>query len=200
MTRIAQTFLFAALTGFFLALGSHSVYAQSAAAAQVCAEIMAEYGIAPEGCDPEADAKRAAVEQPKQTAPRQTAASNNTMSALTPEMRDSTIFFTLGGSNLDAVAQQRLDLLADVLATDIAGMACLQLVGHSDTSGPAEPNRRIALARANAVAGYLRPKMDDPTRIEAVVTVGEDEPLPGVSGDDPVNRRVTIYARDCPAP
>lgn len=201
MTRFAVLAKILVLTVFAVSLDGRTVSAQSAAAAQVCAEIMADYGIAPEGCDPEADARRAATE-PQKTSARATAKADpaGSLAKLEPEMIDSNIFFAAGGAKLDATAIERLDLLAAVLAPDVVGRACLQLVGHSDSSGPAEPNRAISLKRANAVANYLRPLLDDPSRIEAVVAVGEDEPLPGIAADDPINRRVTILARDCPEP
>lgn len=177
----------------------HATGAQAAragSASQVCADIVAQYGIAPEGCDPETDAKKAAV-SPTATEVVPTVA---TAGDLPGVIVDSNIFFTRGGVALDEAAQQRLSLLSQILRSAIASQACLRLVGHSDTSGAASVNRDIALRRASVVADFLRASLEDPRRVESVASEGEDSPLAGIPGDDARNRRVTIYARPCPLP
>ena len=177
-------------------LSSNAQASPSGAAAQVCADIVAQYGIAPEGCDPEQDARTAAVETPQagDVMPEQKAGS------IPGVVLDSNIFFTNGGDKLDANAQERLSLLAKILSTELMADACLRLVGHSDTSGPSTLNHKLALRRAESVANYLRPAINHPDRIEEVASEGEDSPLAGIDGEDSRNRRVTIYARPCPQP
>ncbi|MEM6618777.1 MAG: OmpA family protein [Pseudomonadota bacterium] len=168
--------------------------AQSVAAQQVCADIMAQYGIAPEGCDPEQDARREAVAAANAPAPVPAA------QEMTADLESSNVFFPAGGDGLDAAARARLDLLRQVLNTDLMRDACLRLVGHSDASGPASANQALALARAQKVAGFLRAGLNDPSRIEAVVSAGESDPLPSYAAENAKNRRVTIWARTCPEP
>lgn len=183
-----------------LALGPSGVSAASpsGAAQQVCADIMAQYGIAPEGCDPDQDARVEAVtpDPVAVSAPVTTA----TAVGLSGDMLENHIFFPAGGDGLDPDARAQLDLLTEVLLTNLMSDACLRLTGHSDTSGPADLNHKIALKRAEAVAAYLGPGLGDPGRIEIIQSAGEDEPIPGFDGEDARNRRVQIDARQCPLP
>ena len=173
--------------------------AASAAAAQVCADIMAQYGIAPEGCDPEQDAAReAATEKKTPTSVVNASTTVTSPSAIDPDQADSNVFFSKGGSELDAQARERLSLLAEVLETFPSGQACIRLVGHSDISGPEDLNTKVAQRRADAVATYLRQFLPQPSIIESVESAGESQPLSGIAPTDAWNRRVTIWARTCP--
>lgn len=176
--------------------------AQPAAVADVCAEIMSQYGIAPDGCDPETDARRESVEvrEPATGADGRAVPAYYTNPALEGIELDSNIFFSGGGSALDARARARLDLLAEVLELPRVSGVCLKLVGHSDASGPASANEKISLKRAQVVADYLRQRLARPDRIEEIVAAGESDPLPRIDAEDPWNRRVTIWARPCPKP
>ena len=184
------------LVGFGLALNfaPHQASAQSAAAAQVCADILSQYGITPEGCDFndtfEKQEKAAAKAAP---AAAPTAPPN-------PELEENNIFFRVGGDKLDQRALQKLDTLTLVLNTQVLGDACLRLVGHSDASGAAETNERMGLKRANVVAAYLRPKLNDPRRIAEIRSDGESNLLPTEPPESARHRRVTLYARKCPQP
>ncbi|MDR6263034.1 MULTISPECIES: OmpA family protein [Rhodobacterales] len=173
------------------------VLARGDAAMQVCADILAQYGIAPEGCDPEVDSRREAVEEPVQ----ETSTSPSRLPPLDQQVLDeNNIFFQKGGDSLDTEALRKLDLLGRVLNTHLLSTACIRLVGHSDASGPAALNREMGYKRAQAVAQYLRPRLTESARISEVMSDGEDSLLPSVQPENAINRRVTIYARRCQQP
>lgn len=207
MKRIA-TLVLALGLGALHAVRPDAASAQSAAAAQVCADIMAQYGIAPEGCDPDQDARSAVNEAGRGEtgrgetgrAPASGGAGAQQRPEIDPMQLDSNIFFPGGGDTLDPAARARLDLLAQVMATRVMRSACLRLVGHSDVSGPAALNEEIARKRALAVAAYLRPALPQPRQLEEILSEGERAPLAGIAPEDARNRRVTIYARVCPDP
>lgn len=113
--------------------------------------------------------------------------------------RESHIFFSKGGANLDGFALAQLQMLVPVLETSVMLQSCLHLVGHSDTSGGVSVNQDISLKRAQAVAQYLRRSLKNPSRIEAVSAVGETQPLAGLETTSPANRRVAILAHRCPS-
>ncbi len=171
--------------------------AQSSAAMQVCADILAQYGIAPEGCDPQDDV----YEKPKDEAVVKVAsAAPALLSQTQQELNENNIFFRKGGDKLDTQAIQKLDTLGQILNTSVLNSACLRLVGHSDASDPANLNAEMGLKRANVVAQYLRPKLADTSRIQDVISDGETNTIQGIEPENALNRRVTIYARKCPTP
>lgn len=173
------------------------VLARGDAAMQVCADILAQYGIAPEGCDPEVDSRREAVEEPVQPA---SSAPSRLPFQDQQVLDENNIFFQKGGDSLDAEALRKLDQLGRVLNTQLLMTACIRLVGHSDASGPADLNREMGYKRAQAVAQYLRPRLTDSDRISDILSDGEDSLLPSVQPENAINRRVTIYARRCQQP
>jgi outer membrane protein OmpA-like peptidoglycan-associated protein len=91
----------------------------------------------------------------------------------------------------------QISVLADVLQSPLMQGACLRLVGHSDSSGPAAQNREIALERAQAVATELRRRLEAPERVREVATEGEDQPMPGFQPTSRYNRRVALFAKSC---
>lgn len=185
----------AVFVALFVALPNHAS-AQSSAAMQVCADILAQYGIAPEGCDPQDDVYTKPKEKTQE-------ASVQTASALSPsqqELNENNVFFRKGGDKLDDQALQKLDTLSRILNTSVLNTACIRLVGHSDASGPANLNTEMGLKRANVVAQYLRQRIQDGSRIQEVASDGEDSLIPGINPEDALNRRVTIYARACATP
>lgn len=113
------------------------------------------------------------------------------------EAKESHVFFPNGGTQLDADATSQLNLLAQVLQTEVFSNACLKLVGHSDSSGGAAVNETIAMQRAKITAAYLKARMDAPERIVAVVSMGEKQLLETLPDESPWQRRVAFYARDC---
>jgi outer membrane protein OmpA-like peptidoglycan-associated protein len=147
---------------------------------QLCEKVFEQYGLRSEGCDLE--------ETPT------TPADTKTPDA---EMRENHVFFAAGGTALDAVAMAQISVLADVLQSPLMQDACLRLVGHSDSSGPAAQNREIALERAQAVATELRRLLDAPARVQEVTSEGEEQPLPGFKPTSRHNRRVALFAKTC---
>lgn len=171
--------------------------ARGEAAMQVCADILAQYGIAPEGCDPEVDSRREAVEEPAQptsSVPSSLSFTNE------QELDENNIFFQSGGDSLDTEALRKIEQLGQILNTQVLQTACIRLVGHSDASGPSALNREMGYKRAQAVAQYLRPRLTRSDRISEIMSDGEDNLLPSVQPENAINRRVTIFARRCPQP
>ena len=117
---------------------------------------------------------------------------------LPADLVESHVFFPAGGTELDATAAEQVARLARVLETSLMADACLKLVGHADTSGPADVNEAVAFDRAAAVAEALGAALAMPERIEVVASAGETEPLPQIPATDPRQRRVAILARHCP--
>lgn len=179
----------------FLMASSRTAVAQSTAAAQVCADILAQYGIAPEGCDPQDDVYQKPKEEQQTTAP-----TSPTLTASQQELNENNIFFRQGGDKLDTQATQKLDTLGQILNTAVLNTACLRLVGHSDASGAANLNTQMGQKRANVVAQYLGSRLNDARRIQEVKSDGEDSLIPGIAPENALHRRVTIYARKCPSP
>lgn len=119
-------------------------------------------------------------------------------SAIDQETKESHIFFRNGGADLDRSALAQLTVLVPVLETSVLAQSCLYLVGHSDTSGGASVNHEISLMRAEAVADYLKRTLTNPVRVVGVSAAGETQPLAGIPTTSSDNRRVAIFAQDCP--
>lgn len=144
-----------------------------------CREVTEKYGIQAIGCE----AAATPIAQPEPTMDWQA-------------MRESHVFFARG-TELAAGEAQRLALLARVLRTAPLESACLRLVGHSDSSGPADANLQVSRDRVERIASYLSEQIAQ-SRIVEVVAAGEDGLLPGFAPDAAENRRVAIYAKTCP--
>lgn len=65
------------------------------------------------------------------------------------------------------------------------------IVGHASTDGPADHNQRLSEQRAQAVYQFLVAQ-GVPSRRLMAYGRGENEPLPGIPGTSPENRRVEI--------
>jgi len=68
---------------------------------------------------------------------------------------DLAILFKVDSAELDARAARQLDELAWALAQPQLADARIGIFGHTDASGSAEHNRRLSLARAEAVRAWL---------------------------------------------
>ncbi|CUH67046.1 Inner membrane lipoprotein YiaD precursor [Thalassovita autumnalis] len=112
-------------------------------------------------------------------------------------MRESHVFFPAGGSRLDAAAQAQIVQLSEVLNISFMRQTCLRLIGHSDSVGGASVNEALSLQRATQVAEVLKARLDDPTRVQEVLGVGEAQPLAGFATTAVENRRVEIWAKTC---
>ena len=148
----------------------------------LCSRAKQEYGIEPAQC-------RALAPEPA------TALAN--ADPLSAEIRESHVFFDQGGATLSDDAQVQLAVLVSVLNSPLMQGACLRLVGHSDSSGSAQANEKLALQRAETVAEVLRKGLRSPARVQDVTSQGELRPLTGLPSTAPANRRVEIQAKSC---
>ena len=64
-----------------------------------------------------------------------------------------------------------------------------KVYGHADAVGSSGYNKQLGLARANAVVGYLATQGISRSRLEAVVSFGETQPLIVTQGRERRNRR-----------
>lgn len=117
---------------------------------------------------------------------------------LSAETTQNHVLFQNGGTNLSSAAKEQIKMLGAVFNTPTMQSACVKLVGYSDQSGGTSANLRISLARAESVAAELREHLNQPERIELTEGLGAEGFLPEISPNDPRQRRVAIYARNCP--
>lgn len=115
----------------------------------------------------------------------------------TDEMRQNNIFFQGGGDVLSPSALLRIQQLANLLNGETMRHTCISLVGYSDSTGSALINQEIAAKRATAVRNRLILLLRNSAQIEGVRSMGEEGALPGLADDDPWQRRVEIWARNC---
>jgi outer membrane protein OmpA-like peptidoglycan-associated protein len=104
------------------------------------------------------------------------------------------LYFETGGSTLTGESKAQLtDLLAEAQAATAPDVA---VIGHTDTTGAAETNAKIAFERALAVRDLLVGAGLDPALIE-VVSHGETDVLvPTPDGTaEARNRRVEVTIR-----
>ncbi|QIE45605.1 OmpA family protein [Pseudohalocynthiibacter aestuariivivens] len=99
----------------------------------------------------------------------------------------STVNFAFNSAQLDAGAR-------DTLREQAAWIrqfpeVRFRVYGHTDAVGSNSFNKRLGLARANAVVGYLASQGINRSRLEAVVSFGESQPLIVTQGRERRNRR-----------
>lgn len=99
----------------------------------------------------------------------------------------STVTFAFNSAQLDGTAQAILRQQADWIRQfpEIR----FRVYGHTDAVGSAAYNRRLGLARANAVVHYLTSMGISRSRLEAVASFGETQPLIVTQGRERRNRR-----------
>lgn len=114
------------------------------------------------------------------------------MPAAKPYRQDISMTFEKGSAELTPHARAILDRLATALKT-VPNYRPFQIDGHTDKSGSRELNLTLSQARAQAVVDYLASKGVDQSHMKAI-GYGYDRPLPGVSADQPANRRVELAA------
>ena len=97
------------------------------------------------------------------------------------------VTFAFDRANLDRSARRALDEQAAWLRenTDVR----VQVYGHTDLVGGESYNDKLGLRRARAVARYLRQKGIARSRIEAVESRGEREPIVQTEDRERRNRR-----------
>lgn len=99
----------------------------------------------------------------------------------------TTVNFAFGSSQLDAGAR-------DTLREQAAWIrqfpeVRFKVYGHTDAVGSNGYNKRLGQRRANAVVGYLTSQGISRSRLEAVVSFGETQPLIVTDGRERRNRR-----------
>jgi outer membrane protein OmpA-like peptidoglycan-associated protein len=100
---------------------------------------------------------------------------------------DSTVNFEFGSSQLDAKAQAILRNQAGWIRQfpEIR----FRVYGHTDSVGSNRSNKVLGQHRANAVVAYLTSQGISRSRLEAVVSFGETQPLVVTDGRERRNRR-----------
>ena len=125
--------------------------------------------------------------------------------ALPTELRDLSgvvrgIQFRSGSAELLRSSFAILGDVLDALRDDASLL--LQIDGHTDSQGERDANLALSLARAEAVAAWLRGERIGPDRL-TVVGSGPDQPIASNDSEDgrAENRRVELsYARKDPSP
>jgi outer membrane protein OmpA-like peptidoglycan-associated protein len=110
------------------------------------------------------------------------------------------VFFGFDSAELDAAARQ---VVAEAAAAyRQSGEAQVSVIGHTDTSGPADYNLRLSERRAEAVQAALIREGVPATSIVTIARGQEDLLVPTADGvRQPENRRVEILVpRPSPAP
>ncbi|MCH2077697.1 MAG: OmpA family protein [Rhodobacteraceae bacterium] len=99
----------------------------------------------------------------------------------------TTINFDFNSSILDPTARQILDQQAVFIRQ--FPEARFRVYGHADAVGSEVYNKRLGLRRANAAVSYLTTRGIPRSRLEAVVSFGETQPLIVTLGRERANRR-----------
>ncbi|MFT4960000.1 MAG: peptidoglycan-associated lipoprotein [Paracoccaceae bacterium] len=99
----------------------------------------------------------------------------------------STINFAFNSIVIDAADQQILILQADWIRQ--FPEVRFRVYGHTDAVGSAAYNKRLGLRRANAVVAFLSRHGINRSRLEAVSSFGETQPLIVSQGRERKNRR-----------
>ena len=99
----------------------------------------------------------------------------------------TTVNFSFNSSQLDSGAQDALKQQAGWIRQ--FPEVRFKVFGHTDAVGSSGYNKRLGLARANAVVRYLVSQGIDRSRLEAVASFGETQPLIVTQGRERRNRR-----------
>ncbi len=99
----------------------------------------------------------------------------------------STVNFAFNSAQLDPVAQDTLREQANFIRQ--FPEVRFRVYGHTDAVGGAGFNKSLGLRRAQAVVGYLASQGISRSRLEAVVSYGETQPLIVTDGREMRNRR-----------
>ncbi len=100
----------------------------------------------------------------------------------------TTINFAFDSAALDAEAQGILRRQAGWMRQ--FPELSFRVFGHADLVGPSAYNRRLGMRRARAAVAYLRRQGVGQARLEAVVSLGDTQPLIFTRGRERQNRRV----------
>lgn len=108
------------------------------------------------------------------------------------------VSFELNSSRLNRSELGLVDTVGKVLARDKT--LVLVVSGHTDALGSDELNDRLSYLRAQAVAAYLSETYEIAPERLMLRWRGAREPLPGLSPQSPLNRRVQFGNRKLDAP
>ncbi len=112
----------------------------------------------------------------------------------------TTVNFAFNSAQLDAGARDTLREQANFIRQ--FPEVRFRVYGHTDAVGSAGYNKRLGMARAQAVVSFLVSQGINRSRLEAVVSHGETQPLIVTEGRERRNRRtvteVTGFVRDHP--
>jgi len=110
---------------------------------------------------------------------------------MAPENAMYLVFFDFDKSNLGPGAQSVIDAAAEEIMS--RSLDIVNVVGHTDTTGPESYNQRLAMRRANAVRDALINRGVDPNMIRAE-SRGESDLLVQTANGvrEPANRRTSI--------
>lgn len=100
---------------------------------------------------------------------------------------DTTVNFAFNSSQLDAGARAILNQQAQWIRQ--FPEVRFRVYGHTDAVGSASFNKRLGLARANAVVNHFATQGISRSRLEALVSFGETQPLIVSQGRERRNRR-----------
>ncbi len=113
----------------------------------------------------------------------------------------STVTFEFNSARLDATAQTVLRQQADWIRQ--FPEVRFRVYGHTDAVGSESYNKRLGMMRARAVVSYLATQGISRSRLEAVVSYGETQPLVVSEGRERRNRRtvteVSGFVKNHPA-
>jgi outer membrane protein OmpA-like peptidoglycan-associated protein len=99
----------------------------------------------------------------------------------------STVNFAFDSAHLDAAARNTLNAQASWIKQ--FPEVRFRVYGHTDKVGSESYNRHLGQRRANAVVNYLTSHGISRSRLEAVVSYGETQPVVVTEGREPRNRR-----------
>jgi outer membrane protein OmpA-like peptidoglycan-associated protein len=99
----------------------------------------------------------------------------------------TTINFAFNSAELDAEARAVLDQQADFIRQ--FPEVRFSVYGHTDAVGSAGYNQRLGLRRARAAVNYLVHRGVDRGRLQALVSLGETQPLVMTEAEERRNRR-----------
>lgn len=107
---------------------------------------------------------------------------------------DSEVSFDFDSARIRPAFRRSLDKLADVLLK--YNRTVVHIVGHTDSTGPADYNLELSRRRAEAVADYLASRGVPRTRLRTEGR-GESEPRASnaTAAGRQLNRRVEIYVK-----
>ena len=100
---------------------------------------------------------------------------------------DSTVTFAFNSSTLDATARAILATQANWIRQ--FPEVRFNVYGHTDLVGSAAYNKRLGLARANAVVSFLSTQGISRSRLNALVSYGETRPVIPTQAPEQANRR-----------